>query len=128
MFRADRQHLHHLLGNLVQHRLQVVKTLYVLVLLFCAGAVAVAITGNWTLGLVLVLLQVVAVLAMRRLGMARQARELAAERLEALRMQRPSWLQSGSRVIPGEPASRGGDPLAESAPREAPAARLPPGG
>jgi UDP-GlcNAc:undecaprenyl-phosphate/decaprenyl-phosphate GlcNAc-1-phosphate transferase len=128
MFRADRQHLHHLLGNLVQHRSQVVKTLYALVLLFCGGAVAVAVTGNGTLGLVLVLLQVVAVLTMRRLGMARQARELAAERLEALRMQRPNWLQTGARVTPDGRASRDGDLLGEPAPREAPAAKLPPAG
>ena len=116
MFRADRQHLHHLLGNLVEHRKQVVKTLYGGVLLFCIGAVAVAVTGNRELGLGLVLLQVVAIFAIRRLGMTRQARELAAERLEALRLQRPSWLQPGARVSPAGPASPGGDPPTAPAP------------
>jgi UDP-GlcNAc:undecaprenyl-phosphate GlcNAc-1-phosphate transferase len=106
MFRADRQHLHDLLGNLVAHRKTVVQALYILVLLSCAGAVLVATSGNETLGLALLALQVLVVLAVRRFGMARQVKELAAERLEALRLKGPGWLLFGERVSRDGPASR----------------------
>ncbi|MEZ5312297.1 MAG: MraY family glycosyltransferase [Thermoanaerobaculia bacterium] len=92
MFRPDRQHVHHLLENLVAHRRQVVMTLYVTALLFCGGALAVAITGDRALGLGLLALEVVAVLVMRRMGLARQAKALADRRMEALRLKKPSWL------------------------------------
>ena len=107
MFRADRQHLHHLLGNLVAHRRRVVQTLYVLVLVSCAGAVLVAMSGNETLGLALIALQLLVVVAVRRFGMAKQVKELAAERLEALRLEGPGWLPFGDRVSRGGSASPG---------------------
>jgi hypothetical protein len=104
MFRGDRQHLHHLLGNLVAHRRQVVAALYVTALLFCASAVLVAVTGGTMLGMIFLTLEIAAVFVLRRLGFARQARELAQERLEALRWKRPSWLVP-SGVSPASPAS-----------------------
>jgi len=65
------------------------------VLLFCAGAVAVAVTGEGWLGLTLLLIEVVVVLAMRQLGLVRRARALADERVEALRLRGPAWLRRG---------------------------------
>ena len=69
--------------------------LYLVVLLFCAGAVAVAMTGEGWLGLTLLLIEVVVVLAMRQLGMVRRARALADQRIEALRLRGPAWLKRG---------------------------------
>ena len=72
-------------------------------------AMAALVTGNRELGLALVALQVAVVLAIRHFGMARQAKELAAERLEALRLQRPSWLQPAVKVRSDGPASPAAD-------------------
>ncbi len=92
MFRGDRQHLHHLLSDIATRRRRVVGVLYLIVVLFCGGALAVAVTGEGLLGLVLLVIEVAVVLAMRQLGLVRRVRALAAERMEALRLQRPSWL------------------------------------
>lgn len=118
MFRGDRQHLHHLLENLVAHRRQVVIALYVTALLFCAGAVVVAVTGGTTLALLFLLLEVSIVFALRRLGFARQVKALAEERLEALRWQRPAWLAAPTPVSRGRRPSPGADSRGDSAPRE----------
>ena len=93
MFRGDRQHLHHLLSDLASRHRRVVAVLYLVVLLFCAGAVAVAVTGQGWLGLTLLLLEIAVVVAMRQLGLVRRARALADERIEALRLQKPAWLR-----------------------------------
>ena len=53
MFRGDRQHLHHLLSDLATRHRRVVTVLYLIVLLFCVGAIAVAVTGEGWLGLIL---------------------------------------------------------------------------
>ena len=59
MFRGDRQHLHHLLSDLATRHRRVVAVLYLIVLLFCAGAIAVAVTGEGWLGLTLLVIEVV---------------------------------------------------------------------
>ncbi|HYX26244.1 MAG TPA: MraY family glycosyltransferase, partial [Thermoanaerobaculia bacterium] len=76
MFRADRNHLHHVLEHFGGNRSRVVAVIYAVVLSFCALALVVAITGQTALGVALVALEFSVVLAMRRLGMAMEARRL----------------------------------------------------
>jgi UDP-GlcNAc:undecaprenyl-phosphate/decaprenyl-phosphate GlcNAc-1-phosphate transferase len=77
MFSADRKHLHHLLSHFGGRRSRIVGVIYGVVLSFCALALLVAVTGETTLGVVLVLLEFAVILAMRRLGLAMEARRLA---------------------------------------------------
>lgn len=68
MFHADRNHLHHTLERFVANRRRIVTAIFVVVLLFSAMALVVAVTHNVVLGLVLVAVEVAAVLAMRNAG------------------------------------------------------------
>jgi UDP-GlcNAc:undecaprenyl-phosphate GlcNAc-1-phosphate transferase len=77
MFHADRQHLHHLLAHFGGARSRIVAVIYAVVLSFCALALFVAVTGETTLGVVLVVLEFTVILTMRRMGMAMEARRLA---------------------------------------------------
>jgi UDP-GlcNAc:undecaprenyl-phosphate GlcNAc-1-phosphate transferase len=77
MFRADRNHLHHLLGHFGGARSRIVAVIYTVVLSFCALALLVAVTGQTTLGVALVGLEFLVILAMRQRGMAMEARRLA---------------------------------------------------
>ncbi|HEV2856151.1 MAG TPA: MraY family glycosyltransferase [Thermoanaerobaculia bacterium] len=77
MFRADRQHLHHLLSHFGGRRSDIVGVIYVVVLSFCALALMVAATGETTLGVSLVVLEFMVILSMRRAGLAMEARRLA---------------------------------------------------
>ncbi|HSM50320.1 MAG TPA: MraY family glycosyltransferase [Thermoanaerobaculia bacterium] len=74
---ADRQHLHHLLGNLVRRRRRIVLALWGTAAVFCAMALVVVVEGAPELGLVLLGVQIVAVFLLRRLGFARAARAQA---------------------------------------------------
>lgn len=86
MFHSDRSHLHHLLGAIVARRRRVVAVLYVTVALFCGGALAVALSGEGGLGLALLAVELLVVFAMRRMGLAAEARAIAAgQRAEARR-------------------------------------------
>ena len=77
MFHADRKHLHHLLAHFGGARSRIVALIYAVVLSFCALALVVAVTGETTLGVVLVLLEFAVILGMRQMGMAMEARRLA---------------------------------------------------
>jgi UDP-GlcNAc:undecaprenyl-phosphate/decaprenyl-phosphate GlcNAc-1-phosphate transferase len=77
MFHADRQHLHHLLAHFGGRRSRIVALIYAVVLSFCTLALVVAVTGQTTLGAVLVVLEFSVILAMRRAGLAMEARRLA---------------------------------------------------
>ncbi len=77
MFHADRQHLHHLLAHFGGRRSRIVAVIYAVVLSFCTLALVVAVTGQTTLGIVLVVLEFSVILAMRRAGLAMEARRLA---------------------------------------------------
>lgn len=85
MFHADRQHLHHLLSHFGGRRSRIVAVIYAVVLSFCALALFVAITGEGTLGVVLVLLEFSIVLAMRQMGLAMEARRLSRLHREELK-------------------------------------------
>ncbi len=77
MFHADRKHLHHLLAHFGGKRSRIVAVIYGVVLSFCALALVVAATGETTLGTALVVLEFSVILAMRRMGLAMEARRLA---------------------------------------------------
>jgi UDP-GlcNAc:undecaprenyl-phosphate GlcNAc-1-phosphate transferase len=77
MFRADRQHLHHLLSHFGGKRSRIVGVIYAVVLSFCALALMVAATGETTLGISLVVLEFMVILSMRQAGLAMEARRLA---------------------------------------------------
>lgn len=77
MFRADRNHLHHLLQHVRGSRTGVVTTIYAVVLGSCAAALLVAVSGDALLGLVLLAVEFLALFGIRRLGMAREAAKLA---------------------------------------------------
>ena len=77
MFHADRKHLHHLLSHFGGKRSRIVATIYAVVLSFCVLALVVAVTGQTSLGVALVVLEFVVILAMRQMGLTMGARRLA---------------------------------------------------
>jgi UDP-GlcNAc:undecaprenyl-phosphate GlcNAc-1-phosphate transferase len=77
MFHADRKHLHHLLAHFGGERSRIVAVIYGVVLSFCVLALVVAVTGQTTLGVMLVLLEFSVILAMRQMGLAMEARRLS---------------------------------------------------
>ncbi len=84
MFQADRNHLHHMLLRLAKSRGSVVGWIYGAVVIFCALALTVALMRSPAIGALLLVTEVAAVVAMRRLGLRSEARALAAQqRLEA---------------------------------------------
>ena len=85
MFHADRQHLHHLLAHFGGERRRIVALIYGVVLSFCALALFVAITGETTLGVALVILEFSVILTMRQMGLAVEARRLARLQREEIR-------------------------------------------
>lgn len=85
MFSADRNHLHHLLTTLGGNRSRIVGVIYGLVGAFCAMALVVAVTGQSSLGVVLLIVEFLVVLGMRRMGLAMQVRRLARQRREEVK-------------------------------------------
>lgn len=85
MVEADRQHLHHLLGNLVPRRRGIVLALWGTAAVFCAMALLVVMEGAPELGLVLLAVQIVAIFLLRHLGFARAARAQADKERARLR-------------------------------------------
>lgn len=85
MFHADRKHLHHLLSHFGGRRSFIVATIYAVVVSFCVLALVVAITGQSTLGVALVVLEFSVVLGMRKMGLAMEARRLARLHREEIR-------------------------------------------
>ena len=99
MVRADRSHLHHALENLVRRRRRIVVVLYATVLVFCAGALLVALSGQGELGLALLAVEFVVVFAMRRFGLAAEARRLALDQRAEVRRVFP-WFKDPSKETP----------------------------
>ncbi len=85
MFHADRNHLHHLLAHFGGKRSRIVAVIYAVVLSFCGLALLVAVTGQNTLGVMLVALEFAIVLGMRQMGLAMQARRLARQQREEIK-------------------------------------------
>lgn len=96
MFQADRQHLHHLLLHLAPRRPQIVLNLYALVALFCAMALMVALSRSGALAVALLVVEVVAILSIRRLGLRALARKTARSHRLAIRRDLENWTVSSS--------------------------------
>ena len=79
MFHADRNHIHHLIDPSPTGRAKTVGTLYGVALSFCAMAVLVAITGDYTLGLLLLALELLVIVLIRERGLAARAKHQAEE-------------------------------------------------
>jgi UDP-GlcNAc:undecaprenyl-phosphate/decaprenyl-phosphate GlcNAc-1-phosphate transferase len=88
MFRADRKHLHHLLDQVGARRSHAVTLIYAVVVAFCLMALVVAVTGQTTLGLVLVVIEFLVIFGMRQLG----------RQLQATRLTRPATVPPLSEV------------------------------
>jgi UDP-GlcNAc:undecaprenyl-phosphate GlcNAc-1-phosphate transferase len=83
MFNADRNHLHHLLGQFGVQRATVVATIYAVVFVFCSMALVVGITGQNSLGVALLAVEFLVVLTMRQFGLSREASSMARRQQEA---------------------------------------------
>jgi UDP-GlcNAc:undecaprenyl-phosphate GlcNAc-1-phosphate transferase len=91
MFRGDRTHLHHLLGNIVMKRGSIVRLLYLIAAGCCVAAAAVALEGDSQLGFALLGLEVLVIVAMRWLGLAAGARQVALTQREEARIELEQW-------------------------------------
>ncbi|MFZ5831583.1 MAG: glycosyltransferase family 4 protein [Planctomycetota bacterium] len=80
MFRADRNHLHHLLGAWAGRRGRVVTTIYLIVLLSCVAALTVALTKSATQAAILLAVEVGAIVLIRQWGLAARARTIVQEK------------------------------------------------
>ncbi len=87
MFRADRKHLHHMLLRLAKSRGRVVVWIYASVLAFCVLALTVAVTRSPAVGALLLVTEVAAVIAMRRLGLRAEAQSLSRQQRHDVREQ-----------------------------------------
>jgi len=85
IFRADRNHVHHLMQRHGASRPTVVRMLYLFVLISCAMALTVALTKSSGLGVTLVIVEAAAILLIRTLGFPRFTRALADDQREELR-------------------------------------------
>ena len=77
MFRADRNHLHHLMARVAPERKHIVLAIYVVAACFCAMALIVALSRSPVLGTTLVVVEVLVLLVMRRLGIRREVQTLS---------------------------------------------------
>jgi UDP-GlcNAc:undecaprenyl-phosphate GlcNAc-1-phosphate transferase len=85
MFRADRQHLHYQLERLGARRARIVGWIYAVVLTFCALALVVALTRSRTLGLFLLIVEVLVIVAMRTFGLRGEAKRMALRKRTEMR-------------------------------------------
>ena len=128
VFKADRQHLHHLVQALGARRSQIVLGLYGLVMAFCLMAFLVAARDeNKWLGFGLLAIEVVAVLLIRIAGLRAQARQLSLlQRKEAkviIAESRQSQLSPEAPITEADADSKGalGEPFYR---RDTPAATI----
>jgi UDP-GlcNAc:undecaprenyl-phosphate GlcNAc-1-phosphate transferase len=84
VFKADRNHIHHLVQHLRPHREAAVRWIYLLVMVFCGAALMVAVTKSGRLGVSLVAMEIGVIVVVRRLGLSQRARALGAERRREL--------------------------------------------
>lgn len=90
VFHADRNHLHHLLETLVTSRRKVVRWIYGMVVLSCLMAASVALTKRSGLGLLLFIVELVALVVVRYLGFARKAEQLTRRRRRDMAAELPA--------------------------------------
>jgi hypothetical protein len=85
MFRADRNHIHHLLLRRRGRGRVVVAWIYGIVLTFCVLAVVVAVTRNPTLGMLVLATEGAVMLLLRRSSVRARLAEASVEQRQALR-------------------------------------------
>src|SRR5678815_5212711 len=85
MFRADRNHVHHLMARAAPERKEIVFVIYFVAAFFCVMAMAVSISRSASLGLALVVIEVIVVLLMQNISVRRDARALSRELRRQLR-------------------------------------------
>jgi UDP-GlcNAc:undecaprenyl-phosphate GlcNAc-1-phosphate transferase len=85
MFHADRSHIHHLMLRFGASRQWVVVWIYTAVLSFCLFAMLVATTQNPVLGALLLPLELAVIVAMRGLGLRREAQKISARERSELK-------------------------------------------
>jgi UDP-GlcNAc:undecaprenyl-phosphate GlcNAc-1-phosphate transferase len=102
MFRADRNHVHHLMARAAPERKEIVFVIYFVAAFFCVMAMAVSISRSASLGLALVVIEVIVVLLMRNIGVRREARALS---LEQRRQLRETFFKDGSVTESSHPDS-----------------------
>jgi len=90
VFRADRNHLHHLMLRLGPNRRKIVIAIYSIAAIFCFMTLMVATSSNMGLGLLLIGIEILVVLGMRMLGMkadalriSREKRKMALEKIQS---------------------------------------------
>lgn len=84
MFHADRAHLHHLLLDHKTERRRVMLILFGMAALFCGMALLVAASNSWWMGVAFLVVEFVAVVLVRRIGLTAEARKLAGRRIDEL--------------------------------------------
>jgi UDP-GlcNAc:undecaprenyl-phosphate GlcNAc-1-phosphate transferase len=99
MFRADRNHLHHLLEAWRGSHTAVVRTIYALVVVSCAGALFVAVTKSGVAAITIAGVELAAILFVRRAGLAARARAIVAEKRTAVRQR----IEGSSGEVPIRP-------------------------
>lgn len=85
MFHADRNHLHHLLEAWRGSHAKVVRAIYALVVVSCAGALFVAVTKRWIVAITIAIVELAVVLLVRRAGLAARTRAITATKRTEVR-------------------------------------------
>jgi len=87
VFKADRNHLHHLMAKVAPERQRIVYVIYSVAACFCAMALIVSFSRSGRLGAALVLVEIAVVFSLRRIGVRREARDLSLKQRQEVREQ-----------------------------------------
>ncbi len=85
MIQPDRNHLHHLLGQLGKSRSKIVMVIYGVAVLFCGLALLAASSKNAYLGVGMVLFEILIVVGMRWIGLHADALRISLDKRRRLR-------------------------------------------
>lgn len=110
MFRADRQHLHHLLETHGARRQRIVATIWAIAAVFCALAIMLAATKSDVFGVTLIGLEFAVVLGMRNLGLMTAMRKLALRKRTQIRSE---MFARGAEVLPAPDPERAREPTSK---------------
>ena len=103
MFRADREHLHHVLERVVADRKRIVVGIYSLVFVFCALGLVAVVTKSEHLGISLLVVELLVVLGVRLLvSLQPRSKTVGAE--QSLNVQEFAKPQLAQPAGPGEGA------------------------
>jgi len=85
IFHADQNHLHHLVIYLARHRKTAVGWVYALVAFSCAASLIVVLSKSGIIGYVLLGVQIITIVIIRKIGFARRAKAMSLKRREEMR-------------------------------------------